>query len=77
MQAYALSNGEVNAIKALIQNFPALRTATPPWLEDGSLACTTPVFYGLTCTDEPESHITKLYDTNIDFHSQNLTVCSG
>lgn len=59
--ANALTDGEINAVEALYRNFSQLRTATPPWQPNGALACTPPLFYGLTCSDEPQSHIIKLY----------------
>lgn len=57
----ALNGSEESAILAIATNFPALASAQPAWTSNASSACDSPGFYGLTCSDGPESHILKLY----------------
>lgn len=72
--ALALTDGEVLAVEAFYRNFPALQTTTPPWQTNGTLACTKPVFYGLTCSDGPDPHITTLYESSLAFNSKVVSV---
>ena len=58
-----MSVGEETALQALLDSFPKLTTTQPPWTINVSQACETPSFYGLTCSDGPDPHILKLYES--------------
>lgn len=61
----ALSSNEITALEDLVKNFPLLREQRSPWSRNASLACESPVFYGLTCTDGPDQHVSTLYEPKL------------
>lgn len=66
-RALALSAGEEEALGAFLKNFIGLNAVQPnPWTPNISMACTPPVFYGLTCSEGPDPHVTQMYDANLE-----------
>lgn len=56
-----LTSGEEEAIFAILTSIPSLAIANPPWSFNATLACASPPFYGIECTDDTDKHILKLY----------------
>lgn len=72
----ALTSGEENALKALLHSFPALADAAPAWSSNTSAACDLLPFYGVTCSDGPEKHITRLYVGGCFQPKFHLPICA-
>lgn len=65
--AHALSPGELNALSSFLTNFPILAAQSPPWQSNVSLACSSPGFYGITCSNETDAHVLGLYVRHFRF----------
>lgn len=59
--AYGLTRGEKDALEAFQTTWPGLQLVTPSWNRSVLTACDPPVFYGLTCDNGPDPHITGMY----------------
>lgn len=59
--ANGLTEGEQQALKEFQLKWPGLQRIQPAWIRDVSTACDEPVFYGLTCSNESDPHVTELY----------------
>ena len=71
--AHALTVDEEDALAAFLLNFMELANFSPPWSASMNSACGTPTkppFYGITCSEEAEPHVTRLYA----HHFHNLSV---
>lgn len=59
--ALSLTPREQEGLQAILEAFPVLTAATPPWSSNISEACNSPGFYGITCTSDLDAHVLKLY----------------
>lgn len=59
--AQALSDGEQVTLQNILETMPNLNILGNGWNSNTSTACTEPVFYGLTCSNDTEPHVVKLY----------------
>ena len=58
----ALTDGEIKALQDIATEWDYFAYTPSPWPTDGfENACKPPVFYGLSCTNDPDPHVTSLY----------------
>ena len=57
----ALTPEEETALHAFYEAFPGLALASPPWTSNASKACEGPGFYGITCSNDSDTHVIGLY----------------
>lgn len=60
--ALALSEGEKSALQAILLNFSGLGSASPPWTANVASACTPPGFYGVSCSNDSDPHVIRMYE---------------
>lgn len=65
--ALALSEDEKQGLSRILNEIPLLSNMSSPWSQNVSLACDTPGFYGITCSDGPDPHVIGMYGPNKSF----------
>lgn len=65
--ALALTAGEESVLQTFRTSWPALSFIQPVWTENISEACGPRPFYGLTCSEGPDPHVTKMYGAVFQF----------
>lgn len=57
----ALTEGENEALSAILDSWPILASPSGGWDKNVSKACEADPFYGLTCSESPDPHVVGMY----------------